>query len=95
MTDHESLDRQTRAAVAALTHRLRERDNQDDPTDAEIFALEYVHALRGQGWRPTNARRPEPWTTDNRPPGTDTARRGAELARDLLRRPTNDHQEQQ
>ncbi|MFI6317314.1 hypothetical protein ACIBG8_07335 [Nonomuraea sp. NPDC050556] len=95
MTTHESLDRQTRTAVAALAHRIRERDQQDDPTDADIFALEYLHALRGQGWRPTNARRPQPWSTDQGPRSEDTARRGAHLARDLLGLPANDHQEQE
>ncbi|GAA0918592.1 hypothetical protein [Nonomuraea longicatena] len=95
MTDPESLDRQTRAAVAALAHHIRERDSQDEPTDPDIFALEHLHALSRQGWQPTNARRPEPWTTGQRQRVTDTARRSAELARELLRQPTNDHQEQQ
>lgn len=94
MPDPEHLDHQTRAAVAALTYRLRERDQQTERTDAELFALDYIYALRGQGWRPTNARKPAPWTSDQRPPDAGTARRGADLARDLLGLPANDHQEQ-
>ena len=53
MTDHE-----TRAAVDALIHRLR---NRDPGTDDEPFALEYVTALRSRGWRPTEARVQPAW----------------------------------
>jgi hypothetical protein len=51
MTDHE-----TTQAVEALAHRLRERDGEADRSDAEVFALEFMTALRGQGWRPTPAK---------------------------------------
>jgi hypothetical protein len=58
MTDH--LDRETTAAVEALAHRLRVRDaaihNAEDYADAEVFAAEFLAALRGHGWRPTEAR---------------------------------------
>ena len=43
MTDHE-----TRSAVEALTRRLRDRD---PGTDDEVFALEFITALRARGWR--------------------------------------------
>lgn len=55
MTD--SLEAETRAAVAALVHRLRNHDPDTDPlgTDAEVFAAEYVAALKARGWRPVLA----------------------------------------
>jgi hypothetical protein len=53
-------DDATRAAVAALAHRVRSRDASDDPTDPDVFALEFLTALRGQGWRLTEAR-PAQW----------------------------------
>ena len=61
MTDHE-----TRAAVDALIHRLR---NRDPDTDDEPFALEYVTALRSRGWRPTEARVQPAWKHPHRPRG--------------------------
>lgn len=51
MTD---LDREIRAVTDALVHRLRFRE---DGTDDEPFAMEFVQALLGRGWRPTSARR--------------------------------------
>jgi hypothetical protein len=53
MTDHE-----TAAAVDALTRRLA---NRDPAVDDEVFALEYVTALRARGWRPTEARVMPAW----------------------------------
>jgi hypothetical protein len=53
MTDHE-----TAAAIDALTHRLR---NRDPDTDDEVFALEFITALRARGWRPTEARVRPAW----------------------------------
>lgn len=48
-------DQETTAAVVALTHRLRERDaavrDGTDHADAEVFALEFVTAMLGYGWR--------------------------------------------
>jgi len=61
MTDHE-----TRSAVEALTHRLR---NRDPGTDDEVFALEFITALRARGWRPTEARAMPAW---QRPRGSGT-----------------------
>ena len=53
-------DQETSAAVEALAHRLRNRDaavrDGEDYPDAEPFALEFLTALRGQGWRPTAAK---------------------------------------
>jgi hypothetical protein len=51
MTD---LDAEARAAVAALVHRLRNRGDEDGQfsLDDELFAAEFVTALRGYGWRP-------------------------------------------
>lgn len=66
MSPHSAaLDEATRAAVAALAHRVRQRDDSDEPADAEVFALEFLTALRGQGWRLTEAR-PAHW--NQRPP---------------------------
>jgi hypothetical protein len=61
MTDHE-----TRSAVDALAHRLRSRD---PGTDDEVFALEFITALRARGWRPTEARVMPAW---HRPAGHGT-----------------------
>ena len=51
------LDQESAKAVEALVLRLKRRDQE---TDDEVFALEYVTALRGHGWRPTLAQR-VPW----------------------------------
>lgn len=56
MTEIE-LDRETARAVAALVHRLKNRGDADD----EFIAREFMMALRGQGWRPTNARTGPDW----------------------------------
>jgi hypothetical protein len=53
------------AAVEALAHRIRQRDNaihtrESDIGDAEVFALEFITALRGHGWRPTAAKTAPP-----------------------------------
>jgi hypothetical protein len=53
-------DTDTAAAVRSLTHRISERDeamrNGADYADAEPFAAEFMAALHGRGWRPTEAR---------------------------------------
>ena len=54
------LDREIQAAIDALVHRLKNRDDTDD----EPLAMEFVQAMIGRGWRPTKARRSKPWTTD-------------------------------
>ena len=69
MTDHE-----TTAAVDALTRRLRDRD---PGTDDEVFALEFITALRARGWRPTEARMMPAW---HRPAGHGTEPTGDYLA---------------
>jgi hypothetical protein len=51
-------DHETTAAVDALVWRLR---NREPGTDDEIFAREYLIALRARGWRPTEARKPADW----------------------------------
>ena len=51
-------DRETTAAIDALAHRLR---NRDPGTDDEVFALEFITALRARGWRPTEARPAPDW----------------------------------
>ena len=53
------LDTETKAAIEALVHRLR---NREPGTDDEPFAMEFVQAMIGRGWRPTEARRSKPWT---------------------------------
>lgn len=40
-------------AIAALEHRLTHRDAD---ADDHAFAAEFVQAILGQGWRPTNAK---------------------------------------
>jgi hypothetical protein len=57
------LDRATREAVAALVHRLHQRDHasDEDRPDAEPFALEFVMAMRFRGWRPTPAQAAVSW----------------------------------
>jgi len=67
-------DRETAAAVDALTHRLR---NRDPDTDDEVFALEFITALRARGWRPTEARVMPGWKL---PPGRGTEPTGDYLA---------------
>lgn len=54
------LDNETRAAVAALVHRLRNPGDTDPlGADAEPFAEEYVAAMKARGWRPVLAVPPE------------------------------------
>jgi len=57
-------DAETTAAIEALTYRVKLRDQAirdgEDYPDAEPFALEFLTALRGQGWRPTEARATAP-----------------------------------
>jgi hypothetical protein len=48
------LDRETKAVIDALVYRLR---NREEGTDDEPFAMEFVQALLGRGWRPSEARR--------------------------------------
>ena len=62
MTTASAPDKATADAIAALTHRLRNRDPEED---VEVFAARFVHDLRGQGWRPTEAR-PVPTWQDQR-----------------------------
>ena len=47
------LDREIRAAIDALVHRLK---NRAEGTDDEPFAMEFVQAMIGRGWRPTPAK---------------------------------------
>lgn len=84
-TDLPDLDEATRAAVAALAHRVQARDAAEEKPDPEPFALEFVIAMRGQGWRLTAARPAEPWQHAGQPPSPETTARGAELARAALR----------
>jgi hypothetical protein len=74
-------DADTTAAVEALAYRLRERDvamrDGAGHADAEVFAREFVTALRGRGWRPTEARVLPAWK-----PAAGVS--GGEPPRDLL-----------
>lgn len=72
-------------AAAALAHRLHQRDQhpREDQPDAQAFALEFVTAMHGHGWRPTNAQR-NPWVSKPIRDNTATTLRGAALARQLL-----------
>jgi hypothetical protein len=53
-------DSETTAAIEAMAYRVRQRDEAirdgEDFADADVFALEFITALRGQGWRPTPAK---------------------------------------
>jgi hypothetical protein len=78
-------DAETSAAIEALAHRIRERDeamrNGGEYADAEIFAAEYLAALRAKGgWRPTAAKAGAPPL--HAPAGTATKPRD-ETLRDL------------
>lgn len=55
------LDAETRAAVSALVHRLRNRGEEDSQfsRDDELFAQEFLMSLRGYGWRPVLVPPPE------------------------------------
>lgn len=55
MTDHD-----TTQAIEALAHRIRTRDAEPERSDADVFALEFITALRGHGWRPTEAKASTP-----------------------------------
>ena len=54
MTD---LDKHTADAVEALVFRLRNRGDGEGQfaTDPEVFAQEFMTAMRGRGWRPVDA----------------------------------------
>jgi hypothetical protein len=50
------LDNETRAAISALVHRLRNPGDADPlGADAEPFAAEFIAALKARGWRPVLA----------------------------------------
>jgi len=75
-------DADTTAAVDALAHRLRERDTAmrdgAEYADAEVFASEFMLALRTKGgWRPTPAKAVTPPV--HAPAGTATAPRDETL----------------
>ena len=81
MTSREG---ETQAAVAALVHRLRNRGDGEGqyPVDDALFALGYITALIGFGWRPFEAVR----GTRSQPAGeggpmSEETRQGLEEAR--------------
>jgi hypothetical protein len=89
VSDPGFLDRESRAAVDALVWRLKNRDKDDD--NDELFAVEFITALKGHGWRPTLARPSPDWRrtggggglpSGENPGGADyLARKAAILAR--------------
>ncbi|MDG9703741.1 hypothetical protein [Streptomyces sp. DH37] len=84
-------DQETRDAIRALAMRLRARDaaaaEGEEPVDAEVFAAEYITALRTRGWRPTPARPAPPWQRTLPPATPETAQqRAAEIRAELRRR---------
>jgi hypothetical protein len=74
-------DQETAAAIKSLASRIGERDEAmrtgGEFADADVFALEYVTALRGRGWRPTAAR--TSGLPLHAPPGTASAPRDETL----------------
>lgn len=87
MTD---LDRETSAAVEALAHRIRNRDaailggsDCEEIGDSEVFAREFLTALRGRGWRPTEARVLPSWKPGQPGSGKPPAGLLEELRADL------------
>jgi hypothetical protein len=83
-------DAETSAAIEALAHRVKTRDAEPERPDAEVFALEFITALRGRGWRPTAAKAGAPPL--HAPPVPDKRTRDEELAaaRAALRQPPRD-----
>jgi hypothetical protein len=53
-------DNETAAAIESLAYRIRERDaairDGGEFADAGVFALEFMTAMRGRGWRLTAAK---------------------------------------
>jgi hypothetical protein len=83
------LDKDTADAIAALVHRLKNRGDSEGQyaTDDDLFALEYLTAMRGRGWRPTEVR--APWEVRTGPAGcghpeSAEAVREVEAARQVL-----------
>ena len=68
------LDREIQAAIDALVYRLQNRAEADD----EPFAMEFVQAMIGRGWRPTSAKTTTPPL--HAPPVADKRSRDEELA---------------
>lgn len=87
VTGVEALRRAISEAAQALAHRIHERDQlpADDRSDPYAFALDYLNAQIGHGWRPTNAKR-NPWTSTPLRDNSESYERGAALARRLLNR---------
>ena len=56
-------DRRATRAIAAILERAANDGSHDhyNAADVTILANEIVQALRGHGWRPTNATRRQPW----------------------------------
>ena len=67
-----NLDRETQAAIEALTYRVRVRDaairDGEDYEDPALFAQEFVMIQRHRGWRPTEAC--APWEIRTGPTGS-------------------------
>lgn len=78
-------DAETTAAVESLAHRIRQRDaamrDGDDHADPEVFALEFVTAMLGHGWRHLAAlAKPKTAPAAEGEPGSGTSRRAELLA---------------
>lgn len=86
MSETTDLDEATRDAVAALAHRIRQRDalirEGAEVPDAEIAALEFMTAMRGRGWRPTPARVAQDWKGSGT--GTPASEEAKQAAKDFL-----------
>ncbi|HEX3957743.1 MAG TPA: hypothetical protein VHZ03_14090 [Trebonia sp.] len=76
-------DAKTAAAVKSLARRIRTRDaairDGEDHADADVFALEFITAMRGHGWRHLAALAP-PKATPVDEPGSGSSPRTELLA---------------
>jgi len=94
VTSAAAIHRAISEAAQALAHRMYERDQlpEDERPEPRAFALDYLNAMVGHGWRPTNAQR-IPWVSKPLRDNSETNKRGAELARQSLPRKSDAEKE--
>lgn len=95
------LDHATSDAVEALVYRLRNRGDDEGQyaTDPEVFAREFMAAMRGRGWRPVEAL--APWESrggsagSGLPESEETSTRVEQTRRELDAIRARQHEERQ